>query len=175
MESSVQKRAKGAARITADRLRFLLNYDQITGVFTNRVARGSRAKAGEVAGSPDSDGYLLVCLDLAVYKLHQLAFLYVTGEWPEGLVDHRDTCRSNNRWLNLRSSTHSVNSQNTRSARSDNGTGLLGASHDKRRNKFYAQILVGGVKKNLGRFDTAELAHQAYLEAKRKHHEGNTL
>ena len=172
---SLQKRAKRNARITQGRLHALLSYDPDTGVFINRVSRGNRALAGAVFGSKDSDGYLQGCLDWRTYKLHQLAFVYMTGRWPDGVVDHIDTCRANNRWANLREVTASMNSQNMRSARCDSATGLLGASFDKSRNKYLAQILIDGVKKNLGRFDTAEQAHRAYVEAKRKHHKGNTL
>lgn len=161
--------------ISADRLREVLVYEPATGVFNNKVTRSARARAGAVSGSPDADGYLLVCIDWRTYKLHQLAFLYMAGEWPAGLVDHIDTCRSNNAWANLRDVSHSINSQNRRDSYSNSGTGLLGASYDKGRKRFLAQISIHGKKTNLGRFKTAELAHQAYVEAKRKHHKGNTL
>lgn len=161
--------------LTAERLRELMRYDPETGIFTNRVTRGSRAQKGAVAGSPDSDGYLQIRIAGKNRKAHRLAVLYMTGRWPDELVDHWDGCTANNRWKNIRCATPAVNSQNMRRARSDSKTKLLGASFDAKRNKYLAQILIGGVKKNLGRFETAELAHAAYLDAKRKHHEGNTL
>lgn len=161
--------------VSAERLRDLLMYEPETGVFTNRVTRNARSCAGAISGSPDADGYLLVCLEWRTYKLHQLAFLYMTGEWPTGLVDHKDTCRSNNAWANLRDVSHSINSQNRRTSYSNSGTGLLGTSFDKTKNKYVAQISINGKQTNLGRYATAEIAHQVYLEAKRKHHKGNTL
>ncbi len=161
--------------LTAERLRHLMHYDPQTGIFTNRITRGARAQKGGVSGSPDKDGYLQAKIDLKTCKLHRLAFLYVTGEWPECLVDHRDGVKSNNVWRNLRHATVSLNTQNMRHARSDSQTGLLGSSYDTKSGKYLAQILIDGKKKNLGRFDTAEQAHEAYVKAKRIHHKGNTL
>jgi len=66
-----------------------------------------------------------------------------------------------------------VNLQNIRRARSDNRSGLLGVARDK--TGFRAVIKVAGKQKYLGTFPTPELAHSAYLSAKRLLHEGNTL
>ena len=41
--------------------------------------------------------------------------------------------------------------------------------------RFKARITVKGKEILLGRFDTAEEAHAAYLEAKRVHHPGCTI
>ena len=46
--------------------------------------------------------------------------------------------------------------------------GLLGVHKESRSNKFRAQIRVNGKPVALGRFDTPELAHKAYLAAKIK-------
>jgi hypothetical protein len=63
--------------------------------------------------------------------------------------------------------------QNQRRARSDSSTGLLGVS--KNGSGWRAEIRVDGKKINLGTHKTPELAHLAYVNAKRKHHEGCTL
>lgn len=54
-----------------------------------------------------------------------------------------------------------------------NKSGFLGVSPN--RSRWSASIMVLGRKLHLGTFDTPELAHAAYLEAKRAHHAGNTL
>lgn len=161
-----------AAIITATRLRELLNYNPATGVFTNRIKRSRKTVAGAPAGG-ERDGYVAIRLDGVLYQAHRLAVLYVTGQWPEFEVDHRNGVRCDNRWDNLRDKTHQTNLQNLRVARADNALGVLGVSMS--RGKFKAQIKVEGKNKCLGRFDTLDEAEQAYLNAKRAGHEGCTI
>ena len=163
------------ADLTAERLRELLHYDPETGVFTWRVNRGRTAKAGSQAGSPH-DGYVQITVDGREYKAHRLAWLYVHGVWPVGQIDHRFGIRNDNRIGELRDVTPSVNSQNQRIAkRSNKSSGLLGAYWHNVSNKWMAHIGVAGKKIHLGMFDTAEAAHAAYIEAKRRLHAGCTI
>ena len=101
--------------------------------------------------------------------------LWITGAWPEHDVDHINGVRNDNRWSNLREVTRTVNIQNQRIAQTRNVAGLLGVSFEKARNKYKAGIVAGGKYHNLGRFNTAEEAHAAYLKAKRELHEGCTI
>lgn len=164
-----------AGGISAARLRELLHYDPATGVFTWIHAAGwhGRIKAGSVAGHRRRDGYIQIEVDGCTYTAHRLAWLYVTGGWPANGIDHRHGVRSDNRWSELRPATQMQNLQNMRKARSDNKSGLLGVSLVGARAK--AEIQVGGKRKHLGYFDTPELAHAAYLEAKVRYHEFQTL
>lgn len=162
-------------QLTQSRLRELLDYSPETGVFTNRITRSANAVAGTEIKCLDNDGYVQLRLDGVSHKAHRLAWFYMTGQWPRGAIDHINGLRNDNRFSNLRDTTLSINSQNMRHARSDSKSGLLGASFDKSRGKYVAQILVGGIKKNLGRYGTAHEAHQAYLTAKRQFHEGSTV
>lgn len=163
--------------LTADKLRELLHYEPETGVFTRRVKTGGRygADVGSVAGCLSDQGYVLISLMSKQYRAHRLAWLYMTGEWPAGEVDHRDGRRTNNRWSNLRDVPTAINAQNRRGAQSNSRTGLLGASWNARDQRFVARIKVDGQYRSLGGFDTAEQAHAAYLEAKRLHHAGCTI
>lgn len=52
----------------------------------------------------------------------RLAWLYMTGEWPAGEVDHKDLDATNDKWGNLRAATPFENQQNRR-IRPDNSTG----------------------------------------------------
>jgi hypothetical protein len=162
------------ADLSAERLRELLHYDQTTGAFTWRVFRGRTAKAGDQAGSI-VDGYVKIMVDGRTYTAGRLAVVYVTGAWPASEVDHRDTDRSNNRWLNLRDVPHATNVENQRSARVTNKVGFLGVSKHHRSERYRARIRVAGKLKPLGWFDTPEDAHEAYKAAKRLFHDGNTL
>lgn len=154
-------------------IRKLLQYDAETGVFTWLVQTSIRVKAGHVAGSLKSDGYLQIKVDRKNHLAHRLAWFYMHGNWPEGQIDHRDGNRANNRISNLRDVSNSVNQQNQLRARLDNKCGLLGVCASL--SKWQAMISIDGKKRYLGTFDTPEQAHAAYIAAKRELHEGCTI
>lgn len=159
--------------ITAARLRELFDYDPLTGVFTRRVSAGTRWHAGDVAGGPNADGYIVIRIAGRNYYAHRLAWLYVHGEWPSAQIDHRFDDRGDNRLSELRPATRGQNAQNQRRAQANNKCGLLGVSESYGR--FRSQIQRDEKNKHLGTFDTPELAHAAYLEAKAKLHPFQTL
>lgn len=164
------------ADLTAQRLRELVTYDPDTGVFKRRVATGFRGqhKAGAILGSQNTKaGHLCMTVDAKRYLAHRLAWLYVRGSWPNGLIDHINGDSCDNRFENLREATYSRNSQNQRSAHIDSKSGLLGVH--PYRNRFVASIWHSGRSNHLGVFDTAEEAHASYIEAKRRLHPGCTI
>jgi hypothetical protein len=161
-----------ATDISVQRLRELLDYDPSTGLFTWRVTHHPKCKAGAIAGTKGTAKYVVVCIDRVLHYAHRLAFLHVMGRPAVGDVDHVDGDTRNNRWANLREGTRGQNMQNRRPI-SNNATGFLGVC--KYRGRFAAQITVNGVHQNLGVFDTAEEAHEAYIKSKRSLHEFNTL
>lgn len=89
-----------------ERLKQLLHYDPLTGIWTWRVDRGFAARAnvraGDVAGTPNDNGYRVIGVEGGVYRASHLAVLYMTGELPGEEVDHKDCDPTNDRWLNLR-------------------------------------------------------------------------
>lgn len=165
--------------LTAQRLRELLHYDPEAGVFTWRVDRSIKTKAGAVAGGPMVRGDHAICIDFRKHKTHRLAWLYMTGEWPKHEIDHRDTDALNNRWENLREATSAQNKQNLRKAKGRNRCGVLGVYlHGQNKlgaDRWRARIRVDGTTVHLGLFDSAELAHAAYVSAKRRLHPFGTL
>ena len=156
------------SNITAEWLRSALSYNPLTGVFIWRVRTGPRVRKNMVAGGLNKHGYVDISLMGRKYIGHRLAFLYVTGEWPKGEVDHINGIRSDNRWENLRDVNRSHNAQNRRSASSNNSTGLLGVS--KHGKHWRARIQLNGTMLNLGTFDSAEAAHTCYINNKRQLH-----
>lgn len=86
--------------ILQKRLKELLHYDPETGVFTWLRREGkSRAVsvfnsnyAGKVAGNiqTDSSGHkqISIYFDKKAHKAHRLAWLYVYGKMPKGIIDH---------------------------------------------------------------------------------------
>lgn len=162
--------------LTAARLRELLHYDPATGVFTwiTKSSVKSRITVGSQAGSLKSDThYFKICIEKSGYYSHRLAWLYMTGNWPEGEIDHIDGMRTNNIYTNLRDVNSSINRQNQRN-RNNTKTGLLGARPNGK-NRWAATIEVEGKARHLGQFSSPELAHHAYLKAKRLLHQGCTI
>ena len=155
-------------RLTAEGLRAVLRYEPDTGEFFWRVMRGG-IRSDFSAGSKHNAGYLSIRIDYKSYLCHRLAWLYMHGVWPKHQVDHINGKRSDNRIVNLRECSNSLNCQNVRAHR--DGSGMLGTSFEKRRQKWQAGIGVNGKRFFLGYFETQEEAHKEYLEAKKKYHQ----
>lgn len=157
------------------RVRALFTYDPMTGSVTRRVRTSNRTHAGQTVGHIDSKGYLNVRVDGHTFKLHRVAWLCMTGAWPTNQIDHIDGDKQNNKWSNLRDVEPAANAQNKRTALSTNVSGLLGVGYRRDTGRYWARITVGSKTISLGVHQSAEAAHAAYLSAKRKLHEGNTL
>lgn len=159
--------------LTQARLKELITYDPETGVMHWRVSRG-KAMAGDVAGNPNKNR-LQLTVDGVATLVHRFIWLYVYGKWPDGVIDHIDGNGHNNSLKNLRDVSQHVNTQNNREPRSNNKSGFLGVCLDRSRGLYKAEITLDGRNRHLGRFATAEEAHEAYLKAKRELHEGCTI
>jgi hypothetical protein len=151
------------ACLTCTEVRRIFRYEAETGIFFWLIDTKNTA-AGDVAGSQQSRGYWHIGINGRLFVAHRLAWLYVTGEWPLGHVDHINGVRSDNRFANLRIATASQNARNSR-MRSDNACGYKGVHYKKRLNKFVAQIRVDGRVHHLGVFKTADEAPAAYWKA----------
>jgi hypothetical protein len=155
------------------RLHELLHYDPLTGEFRWLVNRHPNKTKGALAGSPDEEGYIRIGIDKRRYRAHRLAWFYMHGVWPDDEVDHRNGVRTDNSLLNLRVVTRSVNMQNMRKSPAKASTLPMGVNRGPQ--GLYAQIFANGRKINLGKFETPEAAHDAYIAAKRQLHAGCTL
>lgn len=144
-----------------ERVKELVSYDPKTGIFIRNIQRGKHLP-GLVAGTPRV-GYVIVKIDQLQILGHRLAWFYVYGEWPEGVIDHINAIRSDNRIENLRVTSITENARNRL-----HGTrgGLLGARFDKRRGTWFATITRDGVTNWLGRHPTQLAAHMAYVAAR---------
>lgn len=110
------------ARITATRLRELLQYDPATGLFLWLIRTSSRCFRGWFPGTINIAGgrghsqrpYRRFKIDRKNYYAHDLAHLYMTGSWPPHQIDHKDIDTLNNAWANLRPATDRENKANRR-------------------------------------------------------------
>ena len=150
---------------TAENIKQLFHYNPDTGLLTRRVTTGSHAMAGTPAGTYNN-GYLNVKIAGKMYKGHRLAWLYMTGEWPTGEIDHIDNDPSNNRWSNLREATSSQNKCNRTYA---NKTGHRGV-HKTPAGTYVAEVQADGVRRKLGTFKSAEQAAAAAAQARAELH-----
>lgn len=147
--------------ITQDTLSQAFHYDATNG-------RLVRTSTGLPAGSLDAKGYRVVMVNWKTYKEHRLIWLLLKGKWPDGLIDHINRVKNDNRIENLRESNPSNNAFNTKETERRSETGLLGVSVDKScKGAFRAKIKIKGRQINLGSFKNAEDAHAAYLLAKK--------
>jgi hypothetical protein len=161
--------------LTQEELKLLLDYSPETGHFSWRGNRRGVAPWRKT-GNIRPDGYLRICVNRVSYLGHRLAWLYVTGEWPQFDIDHIDGNPLNNAFANLRDVAVSSNVQNIKKATQRNSSSkLLGVSYHNRDKLWRARIMVKGKNVTLGYFKDKEKAHEAYLEAKRKLHDGCTI
>lgn len=157
------------------RLRELLTYSPVSGVFNRLTDNNRGCHIGDVAGSLHGTGYINIYLDGKNYTAGRLAWMYMTGEWPRYDIDHVNGVKNDNRWHNLRDVSEHTNMQNERNVRKNNQSGFMGVHFRKERQKWVAQIRVDNKAIRLGSFDNPADAERAYLDAKRKLHEGFTI
>lgn len=130
--------------IDTDLLRALLEYDPETGGLTWKERpinmfqdRGGRYSAewcqkkfnNKHAGKPafacmSSAGYLVGGILGKVYSAHRVAWAIHYGAWPEQDLDHVNRVRADNRIVNLREASVSLNSHNKTMKNSSPYTGV---------------------------------------------------
>jgi hypothetical protein len=134
---------------------FLFNPD--TGVFLWKNGQ----RAGLPAGSTDSKGYRQIIVHKKLRQAHRLAWMYVYGAWPKGVIDHINGRRDDNRIVNLRDVTQSENMHNRQKTR---------GCYLNKHGRWVAYIRVNSVKIHLGTFPTEADAYKQYLYAKKTMH-----
>lgn len=74
-----------------------------------------------------------------IYRAHRVAWLYMTGEWPPGEIDHINGDKQDNRFSNLRICTHQQNNHN-QAIRRNNTSGVKGVYWSKQQGKWRGQV-----------------------------------
>ena len=146
---------------TADQVRGRLSYDKDSG----KITRG-----GVVAGRVNNDGYIQIGVFGKRYQGHRLAWLMYYGEWPNGIVDHINGLREDNRICNLRIATHAQNNQNSTKPFKNNSCGRRGVVWRDKYNRWEAYIYLNNKQISLGLFNSPDAASAAYFQAKCNYH-----
>lgn len=144
--------------LTQERLKELLHYDPLTGVFTWKGS-SRRGWNGRIAGSIDHKGYIVINLG-QVYKAHRLAWLYTYGVWPSSQLDHQDRVKSNNRLGNLVEATGQENCLN-KGLLITSTSGFTGVTRNTRDTKWIARFSTKEKRHFLGEFTNIEDAVSA--------------
>lgn len=171
--------------LTQSNLKTVVSYDHASGRFEWRPRllqefpnlRACNAWNARYAGKEAislCNGYRALRIQGASYFAHRLAWLYVYGFWPVGVIDHINGDKLDNRISNLRDVSHQANSQNIKSSKRALPLGVYFQPRKKER-RYSAKICTDGKQEHLGYFDTPEDAHTAYLLAKRVRHVGCTI
>ena len=110
---------KGQKLPPFDRLNTLFQFDPVTGRLTYSIS-------GEVAGTPNSKGYLEVRVDGDRYFVHHIAYvLFHRRSFRHGFVTHKNRVVTDNRAQNLQFKKH-----RTASRRSDASSTSLSGEAD---------------------------------------------
>jgi len=127
-------------------------YDPITGNFYTYTTKGKKLATGHY----NELGYQILSIYGDHYRAHRLAWLYVHGVWPSGVIDHIDNNRANNAINNLRNVTQSTNILNS-SVSVKNTTKIKGVSYNKLNNNYKVRIMIKGktIRKTFGTLEEA--------------------
>ena len=150
-------------RIEQEELLDILNYDPNSGEFVWKHSSPT-TKAGEVAGKIYQNGYRYIAIANTYYPAALLAWIYITGQDPGGIIDHKNSDKLDDRFINLRPATHSQNHANIPKPK-HNKSGIKGVFWNSQKRKWHARITIDYKTKHIGFFDDIVDAALAYRSA----------
>lgn len=159
----------GKLMLTQKQLKQHLTYNPDTGIFTRIKFRQRATKFGPSAGTIIRQGegrYVSICIEYKRYSAHRLAWLYIYGAFPSGIIDHINGNGMDNRISNLRSVTYAENSRNATLGKK-NKTGVLGVA--KTGKKWGVCIGVNGKCIRLGSYSDFDEAVAVRKQAEIEH------
>lgn len=160
--------------IEQEELKDNFHYDPETGIWTNLKNRG-KSKLGKEADYYASDGYKIIWYKNKHYRAHVLAWVYMYDEHPN-IIDHINGKRDDNRLCNLRNVTMSINLQNQKKSHPRKTySDIPGVLYEKRKNVYRIRLMVDGIYKSFGHYNTVEEAEQQCIILRRLYYPGNTL
>ncbi len=122
------------ADVTREQLQAIVDYDPETGVMAWKDPdRSGRPRKGSASR------YECIRINRKAYYVHRLVFLLMTGQMPEGEVDHINGDKKDNRWCNLRDVSRKQNMQNMKTTEK-NVSGVMGVNWHTVARKWMASI-----------------------------------
>jgi hypothetical protein len=146
--------------VTADIVRFLFDYDPITGILRWKNPTRKGIYIGDVAGTMQR-GRRIIYFYRNRFEASNIAWLHFHGEWPKLEIDHRNRDPFDNSIANLRDVPTSTN-QHNQGKNKKNTSGFKGVHKHPQQKGWWAKIGVDGIRYDLGLYPTAELAAGAY-------------
>lgn len=147
--------------LTLEEASRIFDYNEETGKVYWKERVHKRIRVGQECGRITDHGYRKLRVFGTEYYVHRLVWLLKTGSWPVYTIDHINNDRLDNRFENLRDIPVQQNVWNTK---------WLGIKKAIRGSTYSSTICVNGTNIYLGNFPTADLASQAYQQAKEKYH-----
>lgn len=128
--------------LTQEELKKNFEYNPITGEF-----KRLNSMRPHINPIQNEKVYRQIKINKKLYKAHRLAFLYMTGIWPNDGVDHINGIKSDNRWSNLRPACSFENHRN-RKVSSKSKSGFIGVYRALKTNGYNVHIGRGGMYAN---------------------------
>jgi hypothetical protein len=153
--------------ITPQYLASIFDYNPNTGDISWRFAHTNRVKSGHVVRCKIGNGYYAVQVDGHRMRAHNVAWAIHHGKFPDGVIDHINRDKTDNRISNLRDVTRCQNAYNV-GRQKNNTTGYKGVSRNG--SGFKAEIKAEKKSHYLGTFPSLEQAAQAYANAAKRLH-----
>ncbi len=112
----------------------------------------------------ENNGYIVVNFNDSSYRVHRIIWKMMTGEDPDGVIDHINQVKNDNSWSNLRVVSNTENHQN-RKLHANNSSGCQGVVWIKKDKAWSSRITVNGKRISLGYFKDFNLAVKIRKEA----------
>ena len=149
-------RLQNAYPRTAQRHSF---YCPVSGEFTwIKRSKYTRKSLSDIAGhTHQKTGYVSITIDRKFNAAHRLAWLYMTGSYPENCIDHINGVKHDNSFANLRDVEHATNCKNRKRYKT-NTSGVSGVYMDKATGLWEVRFKHNNKKHYFGRYKTVDEA-----------------
>ena len=125
--------------------------DQILAQLSYNPETGILSRNGKALRSRPTRYHRTIKLDGVSYQQHRVAFRLMTGRWPTTDIDHINRIKCDNRWVNLREVSRSLNKCNT-PLQANNTSGVSGVVWKKSIGKWNAVLKINGKSRSQGCF-----------------------